>query len=400
MSQRFMLVYCGLLMTISAFSTDIILPAMGLMRDSFATTIETVQMAVPAYMAGLGTGQLFFGPASDRFGRRAMVLCALIVFSTGTIACLLAPSIEWLLVGRFVQGLGGGAVQVIARAIVRDRSTGDELAQNMALISAIFAIGPILAPLAGYATTASGMWQGAFMALGGLTLVLLTLAFRSTETLGLPTRDALSPPALLRRTGRVLRHPQSRRFILFGGLAMTALLSYLANAPRLFIDRLGTTPFAFVLFFALSSTGIIVGQLANRRMIRRLGTVTASTIAAAVLCLSASMIALIDLAGLSSPWSLCLCMLIFNTSYLVVFANAISLTLDPHGEIAGFTAAFSGFASATVASLLSAIITSLAGGAILPWALAMLVLAVACLCMLLDWRFRTQPALRQAARPS
>ena len=116
MSQRFMLIYCGLLMTISAFSTDIILPAMGLMRDSFATTIETVQMAVPAYMAGLGTGQLFFGPASDRFGRRAMVLCALIVFSTGTIACLLAPSIEWLLVGRFVQGLGGGAVQVIARA--------------------------------------------------------------------------------------------------------------------------------------------------------------------------------------------------------------------------------------------------------------------------------------------
>ncbi|MEZ5823421.1 MAG: MFS transporter [Geminicoccaceae bacterium] len=394
MSQRYLLIYCGLLMTISAFATDIVLPAMGLMRDAFSVPIETVQMTVPAYMVGLGAGQLFFGPASDRFGRRSMVLAALLLFLAGTLACLAAPTASWLLAGRFVQGLGGGAVQVIARAIVRDRSSGTELAQNMAMISAIFAIGPILAPLAGYAVTASGFWQGAFVALAVLAVLLVTLAWQSSETLARPMPDALAPTALLRRAARVMRHPQSRRFVLFGGLAMTALLSYLTNSPRLFIETLGTTPFAFVLFFGLSATGIVIGQLTNRRLIRALGTVSASIVGAVVLCLSALAIAVIDLLGLSSPWTLCLCMLAFNTSYLVVFANAIALALDPHGDIAGFTASFSGFVSASTASVLAAIITAIADGAILPWALGMLSVAVLCVLMLLDWRFRRMPALR------
>jgi len=388
------MVYCGLLMAISAFSTDMILPAMGLMRDAFATSMETVQMAVPTYMIGVGAGQLMFGPASDRFGRRMTVLAALLLYLAGTVMCLGASSSGWLLAGRLVQGLGGGAVQVIARAIVRDGSAGSELAQNMAMISAIFAIGPIIAPLVGYVVTASGHWQGAFIALLGLAVILTTLALMSRETLQMPVPDALSPAALIRRSVRVLRHPQSRRFVLFSALAMTALLSYLTNSQRMFVETLGTTPLAFVLLFGFSSTGIVAGQFANRQLIRRLGTVAASTIGASVLCGSSAMIALIDLAGYSTPWSLCLCMLAFNTSYLVVFANSISLVLDPHGDIAGFTASFSGFFSATVASLLAAVITWLADGAILLWAFCMLTVATLCLVMLLDWQRRTPPILR------
>ena len=390
MSRRFLIVYCGLLMTVSAFSTDVVLPVIGLASEALGSPIELAQMTVPIYMVGLGLSQLLFGPASDKYGRRPVVMAGLAVFTLGSVICLVAPNIEVLLFGRLVQGLGGGACQVISRAIVRDRFSGRELASNMALVTAIFAFGPIVAPLMGYVFALVGSWRAVFVATLLFDFMLLVMALRSRETIARRQMDALQPRALLARARRVLAHPQSRFFLLTSGVVMTTIISYLTNAPRLFVEALGTSELAFVLWFAFSAIGIIIGQMVNRRLIERLDTVRASIIGASVLVASMFSVMLLDLLGLSSALGLGLAMLTFNTSYLVVFANSVSMVLDPHGDIAGFTASFVGFASPLIASTGGALVTFLADGAILPWSIAMISVALTCLAMLVWWH-RRQP---------
>ena len=280
------------------------------------------------------------------------------------------------------------ADEYFARAIVRDRFSGSELVQNMAVVTAIFAIGPVVAPLLGYALLSFHAWQTAFVAMLVFGAGLGALAWRSSETLARPSPEALQPRELKRRAARVLGHPQSRWFLLLSAVAMMSIMAYLTQAPLLFVDALGASKLAFVVYFALSGAGIVVGQIANRRLIARLGAVSASITGAVVLAASATSVLVLDVLGLLTPLTLCACMTAFNTSYLVVYANAVSLVLDPHGAIAGFTASFVGFAGPVVAASVVVPLTFWIDGRVVPWGLFMLAVSLGCLAMLLVWRGR------------
>ena len=148
-SKTFLLVLLGLLTAFGPFVTDMYLPALPAMADDFGTSSSMVQLGLTTSMIGLACGQLFFGPLSDKYGRRTPLLTAMWLFLGSTVLCIFAADIEQFVFLRFVQGIAGSGGIVISRSVATDKFSGRELAKMLALIGAINGIAPVAAPIVG-----------------------------------------------------------------------------------------------------------------------------------------------------------------------------------------------------------------------------------------------------------
>lgn len=378
------IVYCGLLLTLTAFSIDILLPAFSLIASDLNAPYEDVQLLIPFFLAAVGVGQLFGGSLSDRFGRRFVIKLGLTIYIIGVIACILATNIETVLAGRVLQGLGASAGPVVARAIIRDLYSGRELARNMALAVAVFAFGPIVAPLAGAGLLLFFDWRSLF----GLTLVfaLVLLVFcivKLPETIHQTNARATALSTYIKNTIAIFAHPQSRFYLLLSGVMMSMILIILINIPGIYQKNFGISGSLFAVLFAVHGIGIIIGQLINRNLIDRIGIEKTSIVGSAALVVVSVAIAVVSIAGWMTPWLLAFFLVAHATSYLVVYSNAATLTLDPHGKIAGFTSSFYGFFSQVVSSLIGAFLAIFIDGNLIVWSVILTVFAVITLLALL-----------------
>ncbi|MGB7181221.1 MAG: MFS transporter, partial [Burkholderiaceae bacterium] len=386
MGDRTLTIYCGLLLALSAFSIDITLPFFDRIRDTLQASDEATHAIVTLYIFSIGIGQLIMGPISDRFGRRKAIAAGLSLYLTGAFITIFATNIETLLAGRALQGLGGAAAPVTARAMIRDRFSGTDLARNMALASGIFAIGPIIAPLIGAALVAGGgNWRVIFVAMFILGMAMLIgLAF-VPETLRERRPNATSLGEILRNTGTLFRNPQSRYFLLLCSWTMVAILTILAGMPGVMEKEFGITGTAFAILFSIHGLGIIAGQIANHWLIGKIG-VLQTAIAAAFLI--TAVFAITTYAahhdGLTAI-RLALLLVGFAVGYLIVFANSASLIMDPHPTIAGFTAAFFGSFTQIVASIITMGIMFTVGASVEQWSLALLFVCATILIALIAW---------------
>lgn len=388
MKARGVIVYCGFLMSISAFATDITLPAFPEMAASLDAPYAMVQWTITVYMFAAGFGQLLWGAASDRFGRRPVLAAGLTIFLLGGLGTIVAPTIGILLAGRALQGFGAAAAIVLPQAIIRDLFTGRDLARNLALASAVFAFGPIVAPLVGAGIAAFFGWRTIFAVLVVFALILLAVLPRVPETLKQRKPDALSPAAYRRGTVRLLGHPQSRHFLWVSAVVLSSMFLILVSAPHLYETSFGITGTVFAAYFALHGTGIIVGQIANRRLIAAVGIVKAMLLGNCVLVLSAGLILGFALAGLMTPWLLALLFVLYATSLLIVYSNAAAMVLDPHGDIAGFAASAYGFVSRIGGSLLVSVLVLATGTSMVGFATALLAICLVCLAGIAAWMWR------------
>lgn len=386
MKERWIVAYCGVLMSISSFAVDITLPSFAVMVADLGTRFELVQWTITSYMIGAGLGQLVWGSASDRFGRRPVLASGLSLFFLGCLGAAFASSIDLLLACRVLQGLGAAAAIVSSRAIIRDRFAGEALARNLALATAIFAVGPIFAPLLGAGVAALAGWRFIFLGLSVFAAGLLVVLVRLPETLRRPAPDALRLRVFVQRTARLFRHPQSRHFMLLSAVVMTSMLFILAATPRIYETAFGLSGTTFAGFFAFHGLGIVVGQAANRRLILGVGIVNAMILAAAVLVGAAAAMLACILAGAIGPYVMTALITLFATSYLVVYSNAAAMVLDPHGDIAGFAASLYGFTSQIGSSVAVSALVWLIGDSMPGFAAALLGICLVTLGALLAWR--------------
>ena len=169
-SKFFLLTLLGMLTAFGPFVTDMYLPSLPSMGEYFKTTPSLVQLGLTASMIGLAAGQIFFGPLSDKYGRRSPLLAAMYLFIISTIGCIFAPTIEIFAILRLLQGIAGA---VISRSVATDMFTGKELAKTLAIIGAINGVAPVAAPIIGGGLTEGIDWKGIFWVLLALGIILL-----------------------------------------------------------------------------------------------------------------------------------------------------------------------------------------------------------------------------------
>lgn len=179
----FLFILLGALTAFGPLVTDMYLPALPGMANYFSTTASMVQLGLTTSMIGLAVGQLIFGPLSDKFGRRPLLLASMLVFIVSTLLCIYSPNIETFIALRLLQGIAGAGGIVISRSVATDMFSGKELAKSMAIIGAINGVAPVAAPvLGGFFTDIIG-WRGIFWILLGIGILLLMAVVRFRESL-------------------------------------------------------------------------------------------------------------------------------------------------------------------------------------------------------------------------
>ncbi len=355
-----MLVVLGMLSAFAPMSLDLYLPAFPSMAAHFGTTTGTVQLSLSASLAGLAIGQAFYGPISDRYGRRKPLLVGVVLFTVASLACAVAPSIGWLIALRFIQALGGCAGIVISRAMVRDQFHGSEAARVFSLLMLVFGLAPVLAPLIGGQLLLVFEWQAVFVLLAAFGVACFFGAWTLAETLPQERRRVGGFGAALRTYGEVAR---DRSFVLYaaiGGLGSAALFTYISSSPAVIIDEYGVGAQSFGLVFGLNSLGFVAMSQLNARLLRTqsparlLRWAVMLQAAAGTALLGVALTGVGGLAGLMAP------MFLTVACIGAINPNAAALALEPFPHAAGSAAALLGTSQQVLGALAAAVVGWLA----------------------------------------
>lgn len=257
----FLIIFLGALSAFGPFVTDFYLPVMPSMASLFSTSASMVQLGLAASMVGLAAGQLIFGPLSDKWGRRPVLLASMALFSLAALVSLFSPNIQFFNVCRFLQGLGGAGGIVLSRSIATDCWSGRELAKSLTIISAINGVAPVAAPVIGGFTGQFTGWKGIFIILLiiGVSLFVMSLLFR--ESFPIEKRISGSWKMVARSFLHLFRHRYFNIYLAVYGFGYCVLFGYLSSASFIVQDHFGFNEIQFSLVFALNSFGSIIGSV-------------------------------------------------------------------------------------------------------------------------------------------
>jgi DHA1 family bicyclomycin/chloramphenicol resistance-like MFS transporter len=286
MSPALIVLMLSLLLGLQPITTDLYLPALPALTAGFGATLPQAQLTLTALLLAFGTSQLVWGPLSDRYGRRPILLWGLGAYVLASVVSTLAPTMELLIVARVLQGAAMGAGVMCARAIVRDLYKPVEGARMMSKgLTGLGVIACLSGPLGGLLSGWIG-WRMALLALavfGAGTLALVIWRFKETVQQKNPL--ALQPATLLQTWRDIVRHPTFWAYSALSAASYGGLFTVLASSSFVFIDVLGVSRPAYGFIMCTVSLTYILGTLACRRMLPRLG-VRRSVALAAVFTLS------------------------------------------------------------------------------------------------------------------
>ncbi|WP_438751378.1 multidrug effflux MFS transporter [Pararhizobium sp. O133] len=271
MSERRTSMLGALLATLGPISMSIYTPAMPELVQAFVTTESMIKLTLSVYFGGFSIAQLVAGPMSDAFGRKKATLVFVGINLLGSLICAFAPSVEWLLAGRLIQGIGASVGMTVARAMVRDQFVGAEASRIMNLIGIMLAIGPAMAPTLGGLALATVGWQSIFFLLVGFGLLVISavlLFMRETST---PDPRRARPGPLLQAYGQLIRDPRFVAAAVVLGGSVGALYAQSTMLSFILIDRVGMSPTAFGIGMLMQTGCYFAGSVALRLTAARLG---------------------------------------------------------------------------------------------------------------------------------
>lgn len=373
-------VILGALSAFGPLSMDMYLPSLPLLTRDLQTSTSLAQLSIAACLIGMAVGQLFFGPLSDRYGRRGPLLIGLMCYGAASFLCAVTPSIGWLLLFRLIQGLAGGAGLVISRAIARDLYSGIRLTKFFSMLMAVNGVFPIIAPMIGGFVLRFTSWHGVFVLLGLIGGMLFLIAlFGLPETLHRDRRIVGGARASVSALGGLLRDRMFISYAAVQGLITGAMFCYISGSSFVLQEQFGVSPQGFSLIFALNGFGIVLmtqlaGILSGR--IGELRVLQGGTVIAAM-----GSVALF--AGLFlHPQQLfaVLVPLFFIVSMVgIVGTTAFSLAMQSQGKAAGSASAVVGLMMNLFGAVLSPIVGISGSGTYAPMALLILLCDVGAL---------------------
>lgn len=361
-------VVLGLLVMVAPLSTSLYSPGLPSLASSLNVSTPEAQLTITAAIIGLAVGQLVLGSLSDRYGRRIPVLLGISVFVITTVLCAIAPTLPFLLVVRFVQGFSGAAGAVIARATIRDLTSGASAAQALSRLLMVVGVAPIIGPVLGGQVLRFTDWRGLFVTLAvaaAISLIVAVLWF--PETLP-PSRRLGADGATPQRVvfGRLLRDRQILGFMGIIALMGVVTFSWMASGPFFFQAEYGMSMTVFATIVGVASIAFVAGALVNSRIVVTIGPRTA--LFRGLMLMSVTAVALLVCTWAHAPvWTI----VAFGIANMGVYggmgANAQAMALSAHGEASGTVSALLGSMQFIGGGLIPPLITLLVGGS---WSMA------------------------------
>ena len=303
MSRHLVVALLALLLGLQAVTTDLYLPTLPAIRDSLGASMGEVQLTLTALLLAFGLSQLVWGPLSDRYGRRPVLLWGMGAYVIASLACVAAPGIGWLIAARTVQGIAMGAGVMAARAIVRDLYQPHEGAQVMSqALTGLGMIACTCAPVGGLLSDWVG-WRYALLSVtlfGALTWGLLVWGFQ--ETLTQRRMDALRWDSLWRSNLQIIRHPVFRTWCALSSASYLGLFTFLATSSFVFTQQLGYSKTVYGLLMFTMSLSYILGTFWGRWKLRRTSMHRTVGVAAGLSVGGGVLLTVLAYAGSDQPW--------------------------------------------------------------------------------------------------
>jgi len=353
-SFRERIVLYALLTSLTSISIDALLPGLRQIgADLGVRPPLSTQHVISLFILGMAFGELLLGPLSDAMGRKKALVLGLGVYAVGTVVALVAGSLEMVILGRFLQGVGVSGPKIATRAMIRDQFEGDAMARVMSFMFTLFILVPMLAPTLAQGIIAVGGWRSVFAVyLAAAGLLGLWLVMRQPETLATDKRIPFRPRLLVSNGRRILSNRRVTLLILATGLVFGAQLLYLSTAADLFFDAYGIGQ-TFPLYFATLATGIGLASFLNAKLVQRFGSEAMARYG--FLGLAAAGLAML---AVSASWAgrppLTVLMVLGFAAFFaigVLFGNLNAMAMRSLGQVAGLGASLIASGSSLIATL-------------------------------------------------
>ena len=393
MNGRALSFVLGGLAMVGPFATDTYLPSFPSMAQHYAVSELAMQQTLSIYLFSYAFMMLFYGTLSDSFGRRPVILSALVLFGLSSVGAAFAPTFEWLLVCRAIQGLSGGAGMVVGQAVVRDLFQGATAQRMLSNIMMVFGIAPAIAPvIGGYLNVYVG-WLANFVFLAFIAVVLITAAvYGLPESLKVADRHRFEFHIILRNYLQALRHRQYQWGVLAAGFAFSGLALYVSSAANFVIEVLKLHETAFAWLFVPMIGGVVLGSAVGGRLAHRLPMTTSVKLGLSIMAVAAgSNLAYSALFDASVPWAVVpIFVLTFGMALALPGISVMTQGLLPHAR--GLAASLQSFVQMLIFAVISGFVAPALFGSDVQLALGVLVgvvLSVVC------WvAFLAQPTAR------
>jgi DHA1 family bicyclomycin/chloramphenicol resistance-like MFS transporter len=368
--SRVFILLLGLLSATAPLAIDMYLPAIPTIAWDMGVSIGQIQQTLTVFMLGFAGCQLVYGPLSDRFGRRPILLFGTLLFLISSLLCITAQSVEQLYWLRLLQALGGGATSVVVMAVVRDLYQGEEAARMMSLVIISMTVAPLLAPLVGGQLLEWFGWRSIFLALGLVGLVLVLMVWlRMPETHPASGRQSRTLPEMIKQYGAILCHRQALSYLLCSSFSFAGMFAFISGSPFVYIDYFDVSPQHYGLLFGSNILLMVLCNWVNSRWVERVGLEWMILHATWVLMLAGVALLCVVLSGLGGLWGIFPLLVIYVGVLGLIGANTAAGFVSPFGQSAGSASALLGAVRFLFGALASAVVAWLHDGTPLPMAM-------------------------------
>lgn len=382
---------------IGPLTTDMYLPSLPSIAKELNAPVAQVGLTISAYLIGFAVGQIVYGPVSDRYGRKPVMLGALLVYFAASLVCALSTSIEMLIAARAVQAVGGSGGVVLARAVVRDLYSGARAGRELSLIGSVMALAPVAAPLLGGTLQTAFGWRSIFILLTGAGILLVLIVWRLLpETWPARAGHPVSASAVLTSYRTIARNRSYLAYLCLGSTSFAGLFAWISGASFILQNLYSLTPFEFGFYFAIGSVGYLTGTSAAAKLVTRIGLDMTLGIGSAVMAVGGLAVVAELAFGFDSALGIVLAVAVFLAGFGMVLPQSIAGAMQPFPERAGTASSLFGFVQQSAAAVSGAIVGWLLGRS--AWPLAGALALAGCVTLLL-W-FATRDIRRGAKQHS
>jgi DHA1 family bicyclomycin/chloramphenicol resistance-like MFS transporter len=380
---RRVIVLLAMLVAFGPLSIDMYLPSLPLIAADLRASEQQIQLTISMFLAGFSLGMLFYGPLSDRFGRRWLLLTGIVLYMLASLGCAMADEPNQLIGWRLLQALGGAAASVLARVIVRDLFPLNDAARVLSLMQQVTMIATLVAPVLGGYLMLVSSWRMLFVALLGVAGLCLLLVLRYIPETHPHASRGTSLASAFKAYVDIARKPQALGYILCMGMTFAGMFAFITASPFIYIQYFGISPQHYAWLFALNIGGIMSMSFINARFVGRLGSQRMLGFGVSLAACSGIVLLLCTAGAVGGLPALVLCLLLFVSVTGLIAANCLACLMAIFSRQAGAAAGLAVAMQFGFGALASSLVSALYDGS--PWPMG-LVVGVACIGAFLAFR--------------